>query len=826
MKIFALDRSTVIEDFTDMSILEGMVDRKRFYFECSRHEYFIVQLLLLPDYTTDKLDIMPGPLTSKAGSVKGMITCFNTEGINNLGERFTKTIAVEEGVLQPIFIGCDFSRSEVGEHKVTIKIGKEYIQITFTLNDDLIFNEGTDDKTTLARLKWLNSTLAKNIRITEDLEALAVGTRSINFIGKTVNFGSNGLIDTVDSYYGKSGSIQPEVQSNLFYQPMEFNIDGARLGYARFKLVGKGNVAFLSSEGRCQGLKAEISTDIFYEGAMDYTIKVTALKDFVTQNMSLSLFYDSPEFIVGLGARARKVEGNKKIKWDAKENQNEVFMGKINTAARVQFVGNKPSKTVVGYFNEFPTALPDTWYNDGRGSLEILKTDKGAVLKANTGRVILPAGDTYVLKFSIHLTPFKPINLKKALTLRIGRDQIETTYDKMINRANKDGLTYLNITYGGEANPYLNYPFPYIKAIAALSRKLHDKGLGLSLSYNLRETSTQSREIYAYKALGDELLLRSRNRNNESSDEVKAIGDDVIVDKIVRYNAGKRKGQSDQAVICTPSSRMDNYYVEGINYFIKNADIDAITMRDASVERETMERIKKIMGQIKGIPGIIEMQISDQFNDKCGYANSLNYYTDVLPFMDKVWLDGSFDKTVTSPKELLIEASGIPYGIAVAAPENASIIKCLLYAMLPKYGLTQDTSIGLSKTYKILDEFDIGKAEFYGYWDDKNPFVVDNNKVKCSCYKNGEDMLVVVYNFSEKKARFDMGIETKLGYTSVGKKVYSPRIPGEQRFKLIKIGKPRKLKANTGILFVISKKGKGLRIKKLDNKFFIRDAEV
>ncbi|HQC54405.1 MAG TPA: DUF6067 family protein [Clostridia bacterium] len=826
MKIFALDRSTVIEDFTDLSILNGMVDKKRFYFKCSRHEYYIVQLLLLPDYTTDKLEIVPGPLVSKTTSVKGMITCFNTEGVSNLGEKFTRTIPLVEGVLQPIFIGCDFSRSEIGEHKVTIKIGKEYIQLTFTLNDDLIFDDGVHSKTSLARLKWLNSTLAKNIRITEDLAALEISEKSIDFVGKTVNFGRDGLIDNVESYFSKSIGLQKEVQSKLFYQPMALNIDGARLVYSRFKLLGKGNTALLTTEGRNPSLKVEVSADVFYEGAMDYTIKVTALDDFVTQNISLDLFYDNPEFIVGLGGRAREITKSKKFKWDEKKNQNEVFIGKVNASARVQFIGTNQSKTVVGYFDKFPSELPDTWYNDGRGSLEILKTEQGAVLRANTGRVILPVGDSYELKFSIHLMPFKPINLKKSLSLRIGRDQTETTYDKMIERANKDGLTYLNITYGGEANPYLNYPFPYVKAIATLSRKLHDKGLGLSLSYNLREISTQNREIYAYKALGDELLLRSKVKDETHANRVKDIGDDVIVDKVVRYNAGKRKGQSDQTVICTPSSRMDNYYVEGINYFIKNADIDAITMRDATVGRETMERIKKIMGQIRGIPGIIEMQISDQFNDKCGFANSLNYYTDVLPFMDKVWLDGSFDKAVTDPKELLIEVSGIPYGIAVAGPENASIIKCLLYAMLPKYGLTQDISFGLSKVYKILDEFEIGKAEFYGYWDDQNPFVTDNSNVLCSCYKNGEDMLVIMYNFSSKKERFDMGIETKLGYTSVGKRVHSPSIFGEQKAKRIKIGKPKTLKANSGLIFLIKEKGKGVKVKKISHKFFIRDAEV
>lgn len=825
MKIFSLDRSIVIEDYYDLSITNNLQDSKRFAYECSRHEYYIVQLLLLPDYSTDKLSIVPGPLVSNKHSAPGVITCFNTEGVDNTGKKFTKTIPIKEGVLQPILIGCDFSRAETGKHEVKIRIGKENIYLSFELNDDLVFNEGVDSKTSLAKLKWLNSTIAKNIQIAEDLDALETSEDTIKFAGKVVHFSSDGLIKNAESLFNESNTIEKDVQTRLFYKPMELIIDSKKMGYAKLRIAGKGNKAQITSEGRGDGIRAEIYSEVFYEGALNYEIKITAVNDFVTQNIALNLFFDKPQFVVGVGGRARKIVGNTEFKWDKSKNQNEVFIGKINCGARIKLSGENESSTVVGYFKQFPAAPPDCWFNGGRGGMSLSETKEGAKLSVNTGRIILPAGDKMVLKFSILLTPFKELNLKKSLLLRIGRDQIEPTYDKMIDRSEKDGLTYMNITYGGEANPYLNFPFPYVKAISALARRLHEKGLGISLSYNLREISTQSREIYAYKALGDELLLRSGDESVTNAEQTKMLGSDVIIDKVVRYTAGKRKGTNDYAVIGTPSSRLDNYFIEGINYFIKNADIDAISMRDANLNRLTMERIKKIMGKIKGIPGIIEMQISDQYNDRCGYANSLNYYADILPFLDKVWLDRSFEGVIDDPSGILFEASGIPYGISATGPENSSVIKCLMFAMLPKYGLDQNTSISLGSIYKILNNFEVENATFYGHWDSRNPFLTDNPSVLCSCYKNGENMLVVVYNFSNKKVEFELGIESKLGYTSKGKKVYAPRISGEQRARKLNLGKSKKLKAGAGMVFMITEKTKKTKSKKEKRKFFVENCD-
>ena len=64
-------------------------------------------------------------------------------------------------------------------------------------------------------------------------------------------------------------------------------------------------------------------------------------------------------------------------------------------------------------------------------------------------------------------------------------------------------------------------------------------------------------------------------------------------------------------------------------------------------------------------------------------------------------------------------------------------------------------------------------------------------------------MLAVLYNASDKAVRFEVGVENKLGFTTVGKKLRAPAIEGLQRARRINIGKPMRLKAHSGLMFVV-----------------------
>ena len=126
--------------------------------------------------------------------------------------------------------------------------------------------------------------------------------------------------------------------------------------------------------------------------------------------------------------------------------------------------------------------------------------------------------------------------------------------------------------------------------------------------------------------------------------------------------------------------------------------------------------------------------------------------------------------------------------------------------MMPKYGEDETYSRAIADINKLFDEFGMENAEFKGFWDKSNPFKVDNQNVYCSSYVNGADMIAVFYNANNRTTSFEVGIENKFGYTSLGKKVKAPEIEGLQTAKKVNFGKPMKLKAGQGLIVYVKSK--------------------
>ena len=58
MKIYCLDRQTVVKDFYDYSILKGLKNGREFDFTVSRYGYYVVQLLVKPSYDSRGVKVL------------------------------------------------------------------------------------------------------------------------------------------------------------------------------------------------------------------------------------------------------------------------------------------------------------------------------------------------------------------------------------------------------------------------------------------------------------------------------------------------------------------------------------------------------------------------------------------------------------------------------------------------------------------------------------------------------------------------------------------------------------------------------------------------
>lgn len=64
-------------------------------------------------------------------------------------------------------------------------------------------------------------------------------------------------------------------------------------------------------------------------------------------------------------------------------------------------------------------------------------------------------------------------------------------------------------------------------------------------------------------------------------------------------------------------------------------------------------------------------------------------------------------------------------------------------------------------------------------------------------------MLAVFYNFSNGVSVFEIGVENKLGFTTVNKKIYTLEISGMQKRKKLNLGKQIELKPHSGMIILI-----------------------
>ena len=803
MKIYCLDRKTVVKDYYDYSILEGLKEGREFSFTTSRYGYYVVQLLVLPSYTSKGLEVTTSPLYGVDKEIDKAVICFNTQGVDVKGERFERKLPLNEGELKPVFFGFNFEKADLGAYHTEVTIGDQRVKLNFELTDELVFNEGYDKGTTLARLNWLNSTAYRDKKIMPGYEAIVSEKNALHFTGKKVTFTSDGLIDNVESYFGESNSLEEEVTTTLFSRPLELYFEGQKVKYNKVKLATRTNRAIVQGDGRSEKLKVEINAKATYEGVFYYDVKVTAEEDAIIPNVKLNLYFNEPKYLVGLGKEGGKLSENVEYKWSVERPCGNVFIGNVNCGAVVRFTDAEKHVTpIYNLYKETPYAVPkDTWDNYGKGGISLIRTNEGATLSAYTGRKIIKKGESIHLYFDVALTPFKPISLKEIFGNRLGQDGVELTYASMINRAKQDGIKYISLRNAGELNPYINYPFDKVEELKALALEAHKNGLGLGISYGLRDLSTKARETFVYKALGDEIIYRG---NSEEDILTEYLGKGATeADKITYLHGAVGMGK-DMSFYTVPRSRMDNFFVAGVDYLINYADLDSISMKNPSISRTTMERVAKCVSSKKSGTGVIELGISNRYNEKNGYVNSLNAYVDVLPFINMLYVGNGFDFS-RDPDYVLTEISGILYGMIADSHVSAGITRSLIYGMMPKYGDDEAVSRALGDVNKLFKDFDIENAELKGFWDKSNPVKVDNDKVYCTTYINGDNMIAIFYNANDKTTTFEVGVENKFGYTTLGKKVRAPEIEGLQEGRKINFGKPLKLKANHGLIVYVKK---------------------
>ena len=732
--------------------------------KAKKGEYFTFQIGVYPvKGDIEDLKISYSPLTN---GVKGKIssesfTCFNLGGVDWEGKPFVKKCPVEKGKVQPLWVGFQVPADiEAGFYRGEVKLmpknmPAKVIPVKIEIEADKIVASGDNDPAKMSRLRWLNSTLENNDETVAPYTSLIVKGNAIECLGREVKLNNFGLPESIRSYFSESVTKILSEGRELLAAPLNFIVEQdkkiviwSKPTY-HFTKKADGAVAW-DIENETSGLKLSGKAQMEFDGNIDFQFVLTAKEDMNLSDIRLEVPFkpEATKYMMGLGQKGGFRPANLKWKWKVENNQDGPWIGDVNAGLQLRLRDNHYSRPLnTNFYLSKPLYMPDSWSNNKNGGIDITAQGGNTVLLSSySGERTVKKGEQLHFYFNLLITPFRTINPTKQW-----HDRYYHSY-KPIDTIKAYGSNTINIHHANEINPYINYPFLRPQKMKSYIDSAHAEGLKVKIYYTVRELSNRSPELFMLRSLGDEVL--SHGKGGGFSWLQEHLDSNYIAAWFV-------PDLKDAAIITSGISRWHNYYVEGMNWLVKNVGIDGIYIDDIAFDRTTMKRVRKIL--TKSNPdALIDVHSANQFNPRDGFANSANLYLEHFPFIDRLWF-GEYFNYDFPPDFWLIETSGIPFGLMGEMLEKGgNPWRGMLFGMTARAPWSGNPAA----LWKFWDHFGIQHAEMIGFWDSASPVKSNNEKVKASVYLKKDEVLIAVANWDPADSAVKLDLDfTKLGFT-------------------------------------------------------------
>ena len=242
--------------------------------------------------------------------------------------------------------------------------------------------------------------------------------------------------------------------------------------------------------------------------------------------------------------------------------------------------------------------------------------------------------------FDLYLTPFHTLDMKTHLSDRYCHmKQRKKDFDAAAIA--KSGATVVNLHHNTLWNPYINYPYnddggPLLKKAV---KDAHDAGLKLKVYYTTRELTQNMPEFFAMKSLDGEVLLERdetvrgwpcTNKKGPHPWLLAHVGSDILPAwrENVRFPA--YQSRLDLAVITTPDTRWDNFYLEGLDYLVREYGIDGLYIDDTALTGESMQRARRILDR-DGKRRLVDNHSLNHHDRRAGGGSTNLAFIDLYP---------------------------------------------------------------------------------------------------------------------------------------------------------------------------------------------------
>lgn len=726
------------------------------------------------------------------------LRCFNLGGTGTDGQVFEKTVDVPRGTVQALWIGADIPASASGTYKGTVTIrpsGAKPMQISYTLRVEgsPLESRGDNEGWRKTRLRWLDSPIGNAEEPTAPYIPVRQEDHTISWLGGTFEIAPSGLPGGIVTHYDGSNRLDPSAFNKILSGEMIFVIEtpsGKELlkpGKLRVTKRTDASVAWTVMQ-KSKHFEVLCSADFGFDGLANYKIRVKSLKDIQVKDIRLEVPYTAyaSRYWMGLGRKGGlRADTVATWKWDVGNHQDKIWMGNVNAGLNFCFKDEQYVRPLVNiYYALGKLNLPVSWGNEGKGGIRIDKERDGEVrLAAHSGERLLRKAEELHYNFSMLVTPVKPLDLQQLATERFyhSNSDLSSTY---IRKAKEAGAGWINIHHKKDVYPFINYPYSDESAadLQRFSAEAQAEGLGIRLYYTTRELTVKIPELWALRSLGSEIIHDGPGKdartlihpNGPNPWLVKNLSTHFIPAWFNAFNEGKYAGDMDISVITTPDSRWNNYYLEGLDWMIRNIGLGGVYIDDSALDHQTLLRARRILDR-DGRRRLIDIHSWNHMNQWAGYANSLHLYLELLPYVDRTWIGEGF-RAENSLDFWLVEMSGIPFGLMSETLDAHNPYRGMVFGMLARLPWSGNPV----PLWKLWDDFGMQDAVMKGYWDEACPVKPDLTDVPATVFMTKDKALVAIANWTDGPLTVSLTLDAaKLGFTPAS--VTLPEVEGLQK---------------------------------------------
>jgi hypothetical protein len=760
------------------------------------------------------------------------LTCFNLEGTDIAGKKIIKKISVRKGEVQPLWFGVQIPETAIGEFTTRIEINAkdqkpQAVTVKLNVAGMVVKNNGFDDGNRLSRMAWLNSVLGESDQVTKGYTPMVKREMGFSILGREVKIAANGLPQEMNSFFGPNNETLVKTAQPILKEAMRFVVELANGQVLNFR---PGKLQWMRAtpaqlQWKVLNTSVEASLEVIgtaeFDGFVGYQIKLISKQNLAVKDIRLEIPMTAKMsgYMMGMGKEGGFRPESWSWKWNVqKKGQDDIWIGGVNGGLRIKLKDDNYRRQLVNVYYPFcPLLLPKSWGNENKGGATIETIDHAAKLTAFSGERKLAAKESLFFNCELLITPLKMIDKNVQFNDRYYHSDKDVS-TSFISEAEKAGANIINVHHKKDIYPFINYPY-LPESLGALTRFVddaHAKNIRTKVYYTTRELTVNTPEIWAMRSLNGEVIFPGPGKDAKTVVNpqgphpwlIENFKTEFIPAWKCTFSEGPYKGRQDLSVITTPDSRMNNFFLGGLDWMCRKMKIDGIYIDDSALDRETLRRARRIMDATRPAPRI-DLHTWNHFNDLAGNTCCLNLYMDLLPYLDMMWIGEGRDYN-RSADYWLVETAGIPFGLtSQMLQDGGNKWRGMVFGMTNRLGWYGPTPEYL---WKFWDEQKIQEMEMIGFWDDNCPVKADQKDIVTTVFKGKESAIIAVANWTGEtqsgKLTIDWG---KLGCDPSNTILYIPEIKefqsGQEIVSLDKLTIPGK----KGFLIVLKKKKEYLK---------------